>query len=228
MEKLHIIDLMGQASPFVWGVMIILLICSLWTWFLLAWKFIETKYTQQSCQDFIYYYQKAQDKKVVYQRLAPKLAELGNLEFLYVDLQQEFHRLLQAHPHKIEFVIAQLEKYALNLSQKQIYKLSRLLDTLATIATTAPFIGLLGTVVGIINVFSALGIEGRVNLASIAPGIAETLVATALGLLAAIPASIAYNWLLARIGQISALHEDFAVHLCAQFSQESSAAPAKA
>jgi biopolymer transport protein TolQ len=81
---------------------------------------------------------------------------------------------------------------------------------LATTASAAPFIGLFGTVWGIMNSFRNIGAKGAANLATVAPGIAEALVATAIGLVAAIPAVMAYNYLSRRIRVISAEMETFA------------------
>jgi biopolymer transport protein TolQ len=84
------------------------------------------------------------------------------------------------------------------------------LGSLAIVATASPFIGLFGTVWGIMNSFRNIGAKGAANLATVAPGIAEALVATAIGLVAAIPAVMAYNYLSRRIRVISAEMETFA------------------
>ncbi len=87
------------------------------------------------------------------------------------------------------------------------------LSVLAVIATASPFVGLFGTVWGIMNAFSAIGQMGNTNLATVAPAISEALVATALGLLAAIPAYVAYNLFNARLGRFTARMEGFADEL---------------
>ncbi len=87
------------------------------------------------------------------------------------------------------------------------------LSILAVIATASPFVGLFGTVWGIMNAFSAIGAMGNTNLATVAPAISEALVATALGLAAAIPAYVAYNLFNARLGRFSARMEGFADEL---------------
>ena len=83
---------------------------------------------------------------------------------------------------------------------------------LATTGSTTPFIGLFGTVVGIIAAFQSIGVAGQASLAVVGPGIAEALVATAVGLLAAIPATIAYNAFGARIDSILSMLERFSGH----------------
>ncbi len=93
---------------------------------------------------------------------------------------------------------------------QEIHRLERGLSFLATTGSSAPFIGLFGTVVGIIGSFQGIAASGSASLAVVAPGIAEALIATAAGLLAAIPASIFYNYFVAHIGEISSAIELFA------------------
>ena len=92
-------------------------------------------------------------------------------------------------------------------------KLHARLTFLATTGTTAPFIGLLGTVWGIMNAFQGIGATGSASLAVVAPGIAEALVTTAAGLAAAIPAVIAYNYYLSRARKMTIEMEDFSEEL---------------
>lgn len=92
-----------------------------------------------------------------------------------------------------------LEKVIQYLIQQQIARQEAYLPFLATTGNITPFIGLLGTVVGVINAFQQIGIEGTASIASVAPGLSEALLATAAGLFAAIPAVIGYNYYLAQI-----------------------------
>jgi biopolymer transport protein TolQ len=94
---------------------------------------------------------------------------------------------------------------------EEIAKLERNMSTLATTASVAPFIGLLGTVVGIIRAFTELGNAGSASLRAVGPGISDALIATAVGLFAAIPAAIFYNLFGARIREIGARMDDFAL-----------------
>jgi biopolymer transport protein TolQ len=95
----------------------------------------------------------------------------------------------------------------------QVQHLTRSLSFLATCGNTAPFIGLFGTVWGIMNSFHQIGVKGSASLATVAPGIAEALIATAAGLAAAIPAVIAYNYFLGRVRRLEAELESFAQDL---------------
>ncbi len=98
--------------------------------------------------------------------------------------------------------------------QTETSKLQRLLPSLATAASASPYIGLLGTVWGIINAFRSLTTATQATIAQVAPGIAEALIATAMGLFAAIPAVIAYNHLSARLENFNVQYENFADAFC--------------
>ena len=94
---------------------------------------------------------------------------------------------------------------------EELAKLERKMSWLATTASVAPFIGLLGTVVGIIRAFNALSMQGSTSLRTVGPGISAALVATAVGLFAAIPAAVAYNYFSHTIREIGARMDDFAL-----------------
>jgi len=105
--------------------------------------------------------------------------------------------------------LAPLERTAQTAASEAISNLERRMTWLATIAATSPFIGLFGTVVGIIDAFHGLGTAGAATLRAVAPGISEALVTTAAGLFVAVPAVIAYNQFTARIKVFAAAVDDF-------------------
>jgi biopolymer transport protein TolQ len=104
-----------------------------------------------------------------------------------------------------------LEKVAHYIIQNQIGQQEAYLPFLATTGNLTPFIGLLGTVLGIINAFHEIGIQGSASIAAVAPGVSEALVATAAGLFAAIPAVMAYNYFLSRIRKMAFRVEAFTI-----------------
>jgi len=104
-----------------------------------------------------------------------------------------------------------LDRIVALILQGQISKQEAYLPFLATTGNTTPFIGLFGTVIGIINAFQEIGKQGTANIAAVAPGVAEALVATAAGLFTAIPAVIAYNYYLTRIRRTAFRVESFSV-----------------
>jgi biopolymer transport protein TolQ len=104
-----------------------------------------------------------------------------------------------------------LEKVAQYIIQNQINHQEAYLPFLATTGNLTPFIGLLGTVLGIINAFREIGVQGSASIAAVAPGVSEALVATAAGLFAAIPAVMAYNYFLSRIRKMAFRVEAFTI-----------------
>ena len=116
-------------------------------------------------------------------------------------------------------------------ASRETLRVERGLSFLATTGSSAPFIGLFGTVVGIINAFEGIGRTGSASLAVVAPGIAEALIATAVGLLAAIPATIFYNHFVGRLRHVSAAVDLFAPELCGDLERhagpDSAPTPAK-
>ena len=114
------------------------------------------------------------------------------------DLLETRHQLSQSPTYRFP-ERHYLEKVSQHIIQNQISHQEAYLPFLATTGNLTPFIGLLGTVLGIISAFREIGIQGSASIASVAPGVAEALIATAAGLFAAIPAVIAYNYFLAKI-----------------------------
>jgi len=108
-----------------------------------------------------------------------------------------------------------MERTAAHLAQGQISKLESYLPFLATTGNIAPFVGLLGTVLGIIDAFHEIGAQGTASIAAVAPGVSEALIATAAGLFAAIPAVIAYNYFLTRIRRTALQMDSVVVELLA-------------
>ena len=125
-----------------------------------------------------------------------------------------------------EKLLVQLERSIAWSASSQIRRLERGMPFLATTGSTAPFIGLFGTVVGIIAAFQSIGVAGQASLAVVGPGIAEALVATAVGLLAAIPATIAYNAFGGRIDAVLGMLERFSSQFEEDLSRLAQARPA--
>lgn len=111
-----------------------------------------------------------------------------------------------------------MERTASHIAQGQIARLEAFLPFLATTGNISPFVGLLGTVMGIIDSFREIGAQGTASIAAVAPGVSEALIATAAGLFAAIPAVIAYNYFLSRIRRTAFRMDSVAVDLLAMVS----------
>lgn len=114
-----------------------------------------------------------------------------------------------------------MERTAAHLAQGQISKLESYLPFLATTGNICPFVGLLGTVLGIIDAFREIGTQGTASIAAVAPGVSEALIATAAGLFAAIPAVIAYNYFLTRIRRTALQMDSVVVELLALIPAQS-------
>jgi biopolymer transport protein TolQ len=108
-----------------------------------------------------------------------------------------------------------IERTAAHLSHSQLSRLEAYLPFLATTGNITPFVGLLGTVLGIIDAFREIGAQGTASIAAVAPGVSEALVATAAGLFTAIPAVIAYNYFLTRIRRTAARMDTVTIELLA-------------
>jgi biopolymer transport protein TolQ len=108
-----------------------------------------------------------------------------------------------------------MERTASHIAQGQIAKLESLLPFLATTGNVSPFVGLLGTVMGIIDSFREIGVQGTASISAVAPGVSEALIATAAGLFAAIPAVVAYNYFLTRIRRTAFRMDSVVVELLA-------------
>ncbi|HEY5626740.1 MAG TPA: MotA/TolQ/ExbB proton channel family protein [Nitrospira sp.] len=111
-----------------------------------------------------------------------------------------------------------MERTAAHLSSSQLSKLEAYLPFLATTGNITPFVGLLGTVLGIIDAFREIGTQGTASIAAVAPGVSEALIATAAGLFAAIPAVIAYNYFLTRIRKIAFRLDTVTIELMASLA----------
>jgi biopolymer transport protein TolQ len=107
-------------------------------------------------------------------------------------------------------------------SADQVRRVEKYMPWLATTASVSPFIGLFGTVWGVMDAFSGLGTAGAASLRAVAPGIAEALITTAAGLFAAIPAVIAYNYFVSRVRDLGARMDNFAMEVSAQIEKMSS------
>ena len=181
-----LINLFLRADIVVKSVIIILIICSIYSWALIIEKFRLFKKINISSEEFEEKFWRSKSAETFYNSLP------SNIDDPMASLFKESMQGLLKSKSKAnlnERMSGMLEAGI----EKQISKIDKGFTFLATVGSTAPFIGLFGTVWGIMNSFQSIAISRNTSLAIVAPGIAEALFATALGLLAAIPAVIAYN-----------------------------------
>jgi biopolymer transport protein TolQ len=199
--------LIAEASPVVKFVLILLLFFSVVSWAIIIFKLVEYSKARKNSSKFIEYFRRTKNfsdinKYASLLRNSP-LAKIFKLGYKELYLQRG------SNPESETPNNDTVHRSLLRASTSEITRLERLNGFLATTAAVTPFIGLFGTVWGIMNSFHQIGIQMNANLATVAPGIAEALIATALGLFAAIPAVIFYNLLLNKLKVLIAYMEDF-------------------
>ncbi|MFZ5905846.1 MAG: protein TolQ [Nitrospirota bacterium] len=202
------LQLVLQAGIVVKGVLLILLAFSVISWAIIFFKQKYFTRAHRESEQFLRAYRSSRDTKSLFHATkAFTMSPIANLfRMTYTETvkeKSETKRLLKRYG---ALEAAKLEKY---------------LNFLATTGSTTPFIGLFGTVWGIMNSFMGIGSAGAASLAVVAPGIAESLIATAAGLAAAIPAVIAYNYYLSQARRMIIEMEDFSEELIDFFSRES-------
>jgi len=181
-----LLSLFIRADIIVKTVIILLIACSIYSWAVIIDKFRLFKKINQSTEEFETKFWNSKSAESFYNNLPANIEDPMALVFKDA-MQNLLKRKSKTDLH--ERMTTMLETGI----EKQMSKISKGYTFLATVGSTAPFIGLFGTVWGIMNSFQSIAISRNTSLAIVAPGIAEALFATALGLLAAIPALIAYN-----------------------------------
>ena len=181
-----LMSLFLRADIIVKSVILILIACSIYSWAVIIEKFRLFKKINLESEEFEEKFWKSKSAETFYNSLP---ADVDNpTASLFKDTMQSLLKA-KSKTNLNERMASRLE---VNI-EKQISKIDKGFTFLATVGSTAPFIGLFGTVWGIMNSFQSIAISRNTSLAIVAPGIAEALFATALGLLAAIPAVVAYN-----------------------------------
>ena len=181
-----LLSLFIRADIVVKTVIILLIVCSVYSWAVIIDKFRLFKKINQTTEEFEIKFWNSKSAESFYNNLPSNLDD--PMALIFKDAMQNLlKRKSKTDLH--ERMTTMLETGI----EKQMSRISKGYTFLATVGSTAPFIGLFGTVWGIMNSFQSIAISRNTSLAIVAPGIAEALFATALGLLAAIPAVIAYN-----------------------------------
>jgi len=195
-----VLTLIWKAGPVVKFVLLVLLSFSVLSWAIIFYKYRFLSKVEKESTDFRVAYQSSKHWDTLYQ--STKRFSLSPL----VNLFRAAYSVEDASRDEIRSALKRVESM-------EISQLDKYLTFLATTGSTTPFIGLFGTVWGIMNSFMGIGRIGAASLAVVAPGIAEALIATAAGLAAAIPAVVAYNYYLSRTRRISMMMDDFSQEL---------------
>jgi biopolymer transport protein TolQ len=189
--SLSFIDLIADASVVVKFVMFILLAASVYGWYLIAKLEMINKKMETEDHDFERMFWSGIELKTVFQNAQINSNKCGHQAIFYEGFA-EFVKLRQKGVSREERLAGTERMLRISISRQQI-PLEQGLPLLASIGSVSPYIGLLGTVWGIMNAFMGLSQMQQASLAAVAPGIAEALIATAIGLFAAIPAVLAFN-----------------------------------
>ena len=185
--------LITNASIPVQAVMVMLVIASVMSWTMIFKKRIWLNRAKREADLFEERFWSLEELTPLYNRISKQRNEASGMESLFEAGFKEFVRL-QKHGGVDAVAVMEGSQRAMRVAfNKEIEELEVHLSFLATVGSTSPYVGLFGTVWGIMNSFRALGNVQQASISMVAPGIAEALVATAMGLFAAIPAVIAYN-----------------------------------
>jgi biopolymer transport protein TolQ len=206
---LTIASLILGASLLVKLVMLVLLFASLASWTLIFTKRRELRIAKREARSFEDEFRAADDLTALYNRVSSKRIPGEGLEKVFEAGFNEYARLHNRETIDPAAVLDGTQRAMRIAMSRQLEGLEANLPTLATVGSVSPYIGLFGTVWGIMNSFQALGNVHQATLAMVAPGISEALVATAMGLFAAIPAVIAYNRFSSEIDRLYGRYDIF-------------------
>jgi len=192
-DSISILKLIQEASLLVQLVMLLLLAASLVSWTMIFYKWASFKSLGKTAVQFEEGFWSGGEMNRLYQDLAGRGKDPEGIANIFVAGYREYNRLSSNATVKRADLVDGVQRSMRVALGREEENLESNLSFLATVGSTSPYIGLFGTVWGIMNSFRALGAMQQVTIASVAPGIAEALIATAMGLFAAIPAVIAYN-----------------------------------
>jgi len=187
------IDLILNASLVVQLVMLILVLASVISWTMIFNKRLLLKHSKNDADTFEERFWSSEDLSPLFNRITTGRYESSGMEKIFEAGYKEFSRLQKQESIDPEAILNGAQRSMRIAMNKEVDHLETNLSFLATVGSTSPYIGLFGTVWGIMNSFQALGTVQQATISMVAPGISEALVATAMGLFAAIPAVIAYN-----------------------------------
>jgi biopolymer transport protein TolQ len=204
-----ILDVLGNIGPVAMAVLGVLLLASLFSWAIILVKWARLRRARSQSRRFLRAFRKAsrlQEIAAISDQFKP-----SPLVLVFDEVYETYKR--QTGGFGPPRNITALERTAQSAASESLNILEQRLTWLATIGAVSPFVGLFGTVMGIIDAFHGLGTEGAATLRAVAPGISEALVTTAAGLIVAIPAVIGYNQFTASLREFAARMDDFSREL---------------
>lgn len=205
-----LLDLVLMASPVVQAVMIILVLMSIAAWAVSLSKSQQIRKARKQAKRFDQTFWNTQELTTLFNEMTRAGTSQGGMANIFESGFREFVRLKKQGVIDSADLISGTERAMKITFSKESDHLEKRLSMLATVGSSAPYIGLLGTVWGVMHAFQSLGNVQHATLAAVAPGISEALIATAIGLFAAIPAVIAYNGLSNKVDRLLNEYENFA------------------
>ena len=221
-SSLSMFDLFLQSDSIVKFVMLILLAASFWSWAVIFDKVLRLRRLRQAASSFEDTFWSGGSLDDLYDRVGQR--PIDPMSAVFGAAMREWRRSaakgLLGTPGMRSSLQQRIERVMNVTVGREMDRVERFMSFLATVGSTAPFVGLFGTVWGIMNSFQAIAASKNTSLAVVAPGIAEALFATALGLVAAIPAVVAYNKLATDFGRYAGRLEGFATEFSAILSRQ--------
>jgi biopolymer transport protein TolQ len=217
-SDVSLIALFLQAHWVVKSVMLGLLACSVWVWAIAIDKIFLYARTKRAMDRFEQAFWSGQSIEELYRALSAKPTQ--SMAACFVAAMREWKRSFESQTRSFAGLQMRIEK-VMNVSiAREVERLERRLLVLATVGSAGPFVGLFGTVWGIMSSFQSIAASKNTSLAVVAPGIAEALFATAIGLIAAIPATIFYNKFISEVNRQAQRLEGFADEFSAILSRQ--------
>jgi biopolymer transport protein TolQ len=218
-----IISLLSRGTPLTIAILVALMVLSVWSWGIFLYKWWAFRRAAQQSAQFLDVFRRSNKFSEV-QAVCRSLGEsplVGLFQTGYAELTAQLRQTgpdvgngpnpRPAAPRPTLKSIAAVDRALLRASAVEVNKIESHIGFLATVASMAPFVGLFGTVWGIMNAFEQIGVTGSTNLQAVGTPIAEALIATAMGLAAAIPAVLFYNYLTQRVKLFASEMDDFSM-----------------
>jgi biopolymer transport protein TolQ len=208
-------DMMNNIGPIALCVLGLLALSSLYSWTIIFGKMGSFGRAANESRKFLRAFRKAERLNEI--SALAETYKASPLALVFEEVYETYKRQTggQGPPRNI----TALERSAQTAASESITNLERRMTWLATIAATSPFVGLFGTVMGVVDAFHGLGTAGAATLRAVAPGISEALITTAAGLFVAVPAVVAYNQFAARLRVLTSATDDFCRELLNSFDE---------
>lgn len=206
---MSILGLIASASLVVQIVMLLLLVASIFSWVVIFQRISVLRQAKKVRDEFEEQFWSGIDLSKLYKKLNQEGRKVEGVENIFIAGIKEFTRLRQNSNVEPDAVMEGIQRTMRVALYREEEKLDKHLAFLATVGSTSPYVGLFGTVWGIMHSFIGLADVQQATLATVAPGIAEALIATAIGLFAAIPAVVAYNRFSTSAESLAAGYENF-------------------